>query len=259
MSVVRELWGREVDGRQCRPWTCPTCSAGVLYLDQDTFRHFPTAATRQLEEKDPEMEEARFTAFLVCGAFGCQERVVAHGRVVWRQGYDPMLRGEAWSETLLFEGVHPAPLIIPVPDGCPASVRAAVVASCEMFWSDPESCTNKIRIAIENALDARKVKRFVVNTKGKKDEIKLHNRIDHHFRPKHPDLADLLLAAKWLGNSGAHGHALTWDDCLDGFDLLGAVFAELYEKKSKKLAALAQQINKRKGPRRRRGRSSDRS
>ena len=68
-------------------------------------------------------------------------------------------------------------------------------------------------------------------------------------------------AVKWLGNAGSHGsydevETLERADAFDSFDLLQHVVDELYAKSSSRLAKLAEGINRRKGPMRRRKNAS---
>ncbi len=60
---------------------------------------------------------------------------------------------------------------------------------------------------------------------------------------------DMLLAIKWLGNAGSHGHGkITIDDVMDSYELTEHILAEIFEPKIKKLKAIAKKINRKKGP-----------
>ena len=82
--------------------------------------------------------------------------------------------------------------------------------------------------------------------------IDLHTRITD-FKNQNSDAADLLLAVKWLGNSGSHADVatLTRDDMLDGMELLERALHLVYDDTAKRLAKLARDINRRRGPRKR--------
>jgi len=59
----------------------------------------------------------------------------------------------------------------------------------------------------------------------------------------------MILAIKWLGNAGSHGHAeVTMDDVMDAYELTEHILEEIYEPKLKKLKAIAKKVNKKKGP-----------
>ena len=250
--MQRELWKTSpTTDISCPPWICPTCGQHALRLDRKTFQEFATAYSRTSDDFGPEGDVKRFTGALVCSGKDCQERVIVHGSVLQLQEFDPNA-GEVWSSGLVFEGVHPAPSMIVIPTKCPVPVREALASAFELFWADPESCANKIRVAVERVMNDLKIKRYVVDKNKKKKEVSLHGRIDHHFRTRFPDLADHLLATKWLGNTGSHGATIDRRDCLDALGLLELGLAEIYDKRSERVKAMVKEINKRKGPRTRR-------
>jgi hypothetical protein len=66
---------------------------------------------------------------------------------------------------------------------------------------------------------------------------------------KYAQFKDMILAIKWLGNAGSHGHSeVTIDDAIDAYELTEHILKEIYEPKAKKLKALAKKVNKKKGP-----------
>ena len=84
--------------------------------------------------------------------------------------------------------------------------------------------------------------------KSKRKPLSLHKRIEN-FRTTHPREADLLMAIKWIGNSGSHtNEPLTKDDILDGFEILDHVTISLYETESIRINKLSKKINQRKKP-----------
>lgn len=59
----------------------------------------------------------------------------------------------------------------------------------------------------------------------------VHGRIElfRKASPKNRDVADALLAVKWIGNDGSHGAELTLLEVLDGADVLGLAVRSLYD------------------------------
>lgn len=56
---------------------------------------------------------------------------------------------------------------------------------------------------------------------------------------KNGQLADKLMAIKWVGNAGSHADVVAENDLLDAYDILCFVLDELYVKRSKRIGALA--------------------
>lgn len=57
------------------------------------------------------------------------------------------------------------------------------------------------------------------------------------------------MAVKWLGNAGSHsGNTVSADDVLDAYELMEKLLTEVFDEESKKIMALAKDINKKKGP-----------
>jgi len=90
------------------------------------------------------------------------------------------------------------------------------------------------------------VKRFV-NNKGKRNSLNLHSRLEL-FKKNQPQIADHLLAIKWIGNSGSHIGKIEKVDILDAFELLEYSLNKLYDNSEKRINNLAREINRVKGP-----------
>lgn len=59
-----------------------------------------------------------------------------------------------------------------------------------------------------------------------------------------------MVAVKHLGNAGSHaGEKVARKDVFDGFDILERVLNDMYTDHETELAKMVAQINKRKGPR----------
>jgi hypothetical protein len=74
----------------------------------------------------------------------------------------------------------------------------------------------------------------------------LHDRIEL-FRTHRPAEADALLAAKWLGNAGAHNEEVTRGDVFDMYDILERVLDLMYGNVSA-VERLISSINTARGP-----------
>ena len=89
------------------------------------------------------------------------------------------------------------------------------------------------------------MKSTIINRHHKRVGLPLHARIIE-YRKKNQQLADLLLAVKWIGNSGSHDSKITKDDTLDAYRILEYVLTKLYSNNETELIKMATQINKMK-------------
>lgn len=146
------------------------------------------------------------------------------------------------------EHFDPSPVLIELPDECVALVYDELQRAFAASWNDVPSAANHLRSAVELLLDHLKEPKTVLNTKGKRARLPLHQRIVN-LANRDQELSLSLLAVKWLGNVGSHSDELTKDDLYDAFDILEPVLQDLFVKHRKRLQRLVATINKRKGPR----------
>lgn len=92
------------------------------------------------------------------------------------------------------------------------------------------------------------IKRRVVTKKRKLRLLNLHERVVL-FSLRNKDIANHLLAVKWIGNTGSHVGDVTRDDVFDDFQIINYVLDELFLKRSEVVSKLTKQINKAKKPR----------
>lgn len=238
------------DGRP--QWVCPTCKKGVLRIQKDTFNEketFTSRRERASEEWDQQSTEYVYSCLFLCSNVACRD-VIANSGVGFGE-FDFVLdendeaTGE-WSYIYRPKYFSPHLKIFQYPRNTPANVGEAIEKSFELFFSNPPSAANHIRVALENLLTHLKVKRFNVS-KGRRLFINLHSRIE--LLPKsYSELKDLFLAIKWLGNAGSHStKEITMDDCLDDYEIMEELLQKLYDTKGKYIKQLARMINKKKG------------
>ena len=73
--------------------------------------------------------------------------------------------------------------------------------------------------------------------------LSLHKRIEL-LKNSNPDQSSLLMAIKWMGNSGSHGNKVSLRDVLDAFEILEYSLPDLLEKKTNRLKDLADRLVK---------------
>lgn len=234
-------------------WSCPTCGKGILQIKEESFTKEELRRSREdhfHEAWEPEWIEYIYTCILVCSNDKCKEVVANSG--TGSVDYD--LIADEYSEPnqvhvefFLPRYFEPHLKLIHIPDNCPESVSSPLNESFKLFFTSPSAASNNVRIAIEELLTELKVKRFT-KSNGKRRFISLHQRIEL-LPEKYAQFKDIILAIKWLGNAGSHGHGeVTMDDVLDAYELTEHILGEVYESKVKKLKAIAKKVNKKKGP-----------
>ena len=141
------------------------------------------------------------------------------------------------------KSIHPAPIPIQLPELVPSAIVKAVAAAASLLWTSAEASGNNIRQAVELLMDDVGIS--ASNASGNRRT--LHSRIDA-FANNDTENGPVLLAIKWLGNSGSHPGGLTRDDVLDAFDMLEYVLENRYGTVKRELLAKVAAVNERKGP-----------
>lgn len=183
---------------------------------------------------EPEWESKRFSILLRC--IRCSEPVLGVGDVQSIEGHD---EEHSWVffNALVPRYFEPPIPMIQVPKDCPDVVHSEVLSATVLYWSSRSSAGNRIRAAVERLMDVL----------GVPNTSTLHARIQTYATTNN-DIAEKLLAIKWLGNTGSHSDDLDSSDVLDAFELLEYALEELYAGRSTRLKALAGTINTHKGP-----------
>jgi len=230
---------------------CPNCQKN-LHLDEKTVAHGETADSAEnsrFDGHDVDLWEGRFSCLLRCA--NCFEAVAVAGRC----GLELWGNGEGGhEEEMVFYPMffQNAPHIFSIPEEVPAEVAAEVKKAFELYWSDASASGNRIRTSIEMLLTHLKVKRFTINSRGKREVVSLNNRIAI-LQSRRPNLSqefiDALTAIRHLGNAGSHPAGLTKDDVLDAMKILDHILQEIFVQHGRKVAQITHEINRRKGPR----------
>ena len=258
--IAGEIWKRSmgpVAVNELPLWPCPTCNKGKLLLDRKSLacemsheRYRPIEFERDDFEENKllgffvalgeavermQWNQARFCALLKCDNQGCNERVSMSGRAEMPSAIQVALQkqsGFILTERILPEYFSPPLQIIRLRAEYPEPVRIELIRSFTIFFSEPNSAGNRLRVAIERLLDAQTV-----------PSGKLHHRLDE-FSKRERDLAEMLMAIKWLGNEGSHSDKLTKEDVLNGYEVFSFVLLQLYvvAQDRHKMRALSQQL-----------------
>jgi len=234
-------------------WLCPTCGKGILKIKADTFNSVETSGSKKArghEEWDPQWIEYVYSYLLVCSNEACKGVVANSGEGFVDVDFDYDDNGQPvqnWFDFFRPKYFHPHLKLFSLPTGAPKDVVEEINQSFELFFCNPPSASNHIRIALENLLTYMKVKRYETKN-GKKFFLNLHRRIDL-IPAKYQSLKDFCLAIKWLGNAGSHSDKkITLDDVMDAYEIMDEMLRELLDKKQEHIKKLVKTINKKKGP-----------
>jgi len=229
-------------------WPCPTCGKGHLKADNDALLNQETGPSKAAHEHDawePEWIERRFVGLLTCNFGNCGDLVAILGDVSIIEEYSYDHDGEPtqeFNERFMPRSLAPAPLPIRPPEDTPELVKDALREAAGLIWQSAEGAANQVRQAVEHLMDEQGVTKSTLSA-----FLSLHNRIKE-FEGKDAKNAEILLAVKWLGNSGSHAGGLTREDVLDAFDMIELVLVNLYDTTTAMIMAKVKAINTQKGP-----------
>lgn len=244
MAVDREQWAEQFG--ELPHWTCPTCGKGHLAPIKDKMQFVetgPSKAAHSHDAWDPDWILNRFAGFLKCTMPGC-------GEVSSISGTSPSNFVEDWEEQTqqllnLYEvkSIDPAPIPIRLPEKTPDLVSESIKDAAALVWSSEQASANQIRQAVEHMMDDLSVPAQTANG----NPLSLHKRIVE-FQKSDTENGDVLLATKWLGNSGSHVSGLGREDVLDAFDMIEFVLESRYGTTKQTLLSKVAAVNAKKGP-----------
>ena len=237
-------------------WLCPYCGRESLKGEKSNFKSFElveSKAARSHDSWEPDWVEGTFCGLLKCSNRKCQEQIIVSGLMKAEYGYDDELPFPIHREILHPHFFVPTIPLFKISRDVPKQIIDAVSEVFSIFWHDKASCGNKIRRVVELIIDDRKVTKTYLDKKRKRREYTLHARIELFGKRgktiQEQKSAELLMAIKWIGNSGSHSNAvLQQNDILDGLEILSHILELLYDKEHLRIYKLSKKYNKSKGP-----------
>lgn len=249
--MKRELWLTSLSDTYCPPWPCPRCKVGHLRLRQKSHTHVETVESQRWHNREdwgPEHIEFTFNAWADCSNEHCKEQFSVVGNGGIEQQYTGDDDGSTeWVNHYYPKWIEPPLQMIEIPPKCPRSASNPLCDAFSLYWSQPDACASRIRVALEALLTHLAVPEEETSVGGKASALSLHRRIEL-FTKQNDVVGSQLMALKWLGNTGSHGGSVTKTDLIDGLELLEHSLAEVLEKRSEKMAALAKRLLGRHGP-----------
>lgn len=246
MPVDRKIFKVPFFKKSPPEWICPTCNKGILagkkgsFTEQETIK---SLKNREDSNWEPEWVSSVYSCQFLCTNPLCAETVfnVGVGRVESDYISDGGEYGEIYTEVFEPKFFIPHLNIFRIPHNTPDDIKLSINKSFELFFVNPSSSANHLRMAIEQLLDFFKVKRFGVK-KGRKYIMTLHRRIE--LLPKKIlEFKDLMLAIKLLGNDGSHPKGVNKDDVMDACDLIESILEDIFDNKKERTKKLAKKIN----------------
>lgn len=209
-------------------WPCPTCQRGNLRLDPKSSHTSTGQKERRCRENEGYNHDEhldRVTGHLICDHKPCGETATLAGDFytlrIFRDGDEDYLDRSYRARSII-----PSPLPFPVGPKVPKTVEALIREAAALYWMDPAAAVTRVREAIEAILSDRGTPEL--NAKGKR--LRLHERIEQ-FRTvadgQWSEQADIIEAAKWIGNEGTH-EAGSCEATLDAFEMLETALEDIY-------------------------------
>src|SRR5713101_10102351 len=159
MPINRSLWKLGFRKEKWPNWQCPACEVGLLEPRKDSFRFVETKTSRdgqRSEDWEPEWMAFTYSVVLDCNNRACNECVMSCGQGNGAEDVEYDTRGEPQPvpyEEFTPEYFFPHLNIFPIPQECPKLVGEEIRASFKLFFCDPPSAANHVRIAVENIMN----------------------------------------------------------------------------------------------------------
>jgi len=230
-------------------WNCSTCRRGKVFFDLSNITCFETNKSKRARSEndwDPYQIDEHFTGVLKCSNPKCQENYSITGQIsYWNLSDDesPSDLVPHYLPTYIYPILH----IFRIPEYTPFEVAEAIVTAFKIFWIDKPTCANSVRKVIELILDDKRIAKTELSPTRKRRSISLHKRL-LIFQQKNRQIADQLMAIKWIGNVGSHEFEVDPEDLVAGFELLHYSLEKLYGDHEQRMIQLTKYVNKRKRP-----------
>lgn len=244
MTVDRSMFATSLT--EIPNWLCPTCGKGHLEVQERQILNQETGPSLLAQENDAwdiTWTEKRFAGILKCTSRNCHELVALIGSQITSEEPDDTYYSarNIFVEYYQIKSLHPAPLVIRPPLATPDLVRSSLREASGLIWQSAEGAANQVRQAVEHLMD-----HMGVTPSRPGAYLSLHHRIKE-FERTDPINAEILLAVKWLGNSGSHAGGLTRDDVFDAFDMVELALTNLFDTSKAAIMEKVKAVNTQKG------------
>jgi hypothetical protein len=209
------------------------CGDGQIQFGQpERFESQESLEARSHPAFDADWIRGTFTIRGNCENPRCKQVVQAGGsyRVDYAKKSAPYYieqYDEQYAEFHRLEHIYPAPIIMEIPEGAPDDVTKGVTRASRVLLSDPGLSATALRSAVEVFLTTQGV--AGTNASGGFRSVDARIKEWKKSDATRSQVADLLLAVKWLGNKGTHEDSLLdFKEVLEGAALLDEAFHRTY-------------------------------
>ncbi len=241
--------------KQCPPILCGVCRDGYLSIEKLVkSENTDSLMAHDHDAWEPEWISGLIQAILRCGNPKCKAISVVTGRYrvvfdvdIVMDDHGQQQQVATYTDELKIETIFPSTPIITAPPSAPAILDSLMAEAASIALLSPSAAANRVRTAIDEVLNSYGILRFRVSKRTRrKIRVQTHERIEI-FKAKNEEVAELLLAVKWIGNTGSHTDSISLQEALDGAELFSHAIELLYDTKSHELKKKAKKINARKG------------
>ena len=250
MTFDRSLWFDCFMPTSVPRFACPRCDNGTLKL-LDKFSIVESTYSKNWEgseDWEPFWAQKRFTGYLQCDDERCGEIACVAGDVKIIEDYDQDGQGWGLIDAVRPRLIYPAPNIIGLSRAVPDPVSKEIEKSFAMFWSDLNSCANKLRTSVERLLDSLSVPTQQAHkTSGKLQRLDLNGRIALYAK-QNVEHAETMTALRIVGNLGSHGsEEVSREAVLDAYEIYEDALLEICDKRKTRMETLRKKIIDSKG------------
>lgn len=253
VDVALRYLAKSIESGQSWPRPrCPACGSGHIRFGMpEESEGYASASERDHPAFEPDWIKGTFLIRGQCENPNCAQ--VVHGTGDYRVDdacesvpFDPHNQlGRPYSSYYRVVHLHPAMLLMSIPESAPTEVREGVLRASRVMFADPGMAATALRATVERLLTFEGVPS--IDASGR--FCSAHRRIEtwQDANASRIPVAELLFAVKWLGNAGTHeDSSLSVLDVLDGASLLDEAFHRIYA--GPDIDARAQSINTARGP-----------
>ena len=238
MAVNRDMFDHEFSVYELLSIKCWHCGTPLQTINDTFFSRETSDSIRNHEHPnwEPEYSVSVFSGLLTCTNTACAEKysVIGTSRLEENLSCFDQQTTLSYFEYFKVKYIHPSPYVISIPESCPELVvRSIQSIGCVMF-EQFGMAGNRVRASIEQLLSE-----LGCNTSGA-----LHRRIQE-FAKVNENVANHLMAIKWLGNISSHDDSITKDEICDALDILERVLQMLYDKNDERVAGIVDKVNQR--------------
>lgn len=237
-------------------WPCPECKVGNLHAPENGIKTFEYPSSHKQKDEyafEPNWILGNFVGILNCSNQKCKCTAVIAGEMFYDgvpedvPGY-PNEHQMVDKEHIAIRYFNPPLEIINIPDYVTdANTISCLKESFKSFWNDSASCASKIRNVVAAIMDEQKIPGTTRNKKGEEVHVHLHTRLEQ-FEKIHPEIAEDLIATKWIGNEGTHElDSLSRKQVLLAYEILHQCLDKLYNPRPAEIKKIVKEINKNKG------------